>query len=105
VLEGPIENAGAVELYSGHRPVLLDAARSVLGIGSTFADAAATFWDAPRFAEAWASARPLYLLTTREPDRSIVATLPPRSTRLLFTHNGRWLYGRVPAVDAGPAPR
>jgi 4-amino-4-deoxy-L-arabinose transferase-like glycosyltransferase len=104
VLEGPIENAGAVEFYSGHRPVLLDAARSVLGIGATFADAAGTFWTAPRFAEAWASARPPYLLTTREPAQSIVASLPPRSARLLFAHNGRWLYGRVPA-DTGPASR
>ena len=105
VLEGPIENAGAVEFYSGHRPVLLDAARSVLGIGATFADAAETFWSAPRFAEAWASARPPYLLTTREPRQSIVASLPPRSVRLLFAHNGRWLYGRAPGGDAGPAPR
>jgi 4-amino-4-deoxy-L-arabinose transferase-like glycosyltransferase len=101
VLEGPIENAGAVEFYSGHRPVLLDAARSVLGIGATFADAAETFWTAPRFAEAWASARPPYLLTTREPARSIVGSLPPRSARLLFAHNGRWLYGRAPEAEPG----
>jgi len=105
VLEGPIENAGAVEFYSGHRPVLLDAARSVLGIGSTFADAAGTFWSAPRFAEAWASARPPYLLTTREPGRSIVGSLSRESARLLFAHNGRWLYGRAPAGAAAPAAR
>jgi hypothetical protein len=103
VLEGPIENAGAVEFYSGHRPVLLDAARSVLGIGSTFPDAADTFWAAPRLAEAWASPRPPYLLTTREPDRSVVATLPPGSARLLFAHNGRWLYGHAAAT--APAGR
>ncbi|MGH7386205.1 MAG: hypothetical protein ACREKG_13600, partial [Candidatus Rokuibacteriota bacterium] len=94
----PIENAGAVEFYSGHRPVLLDAARSVLGIGSTFADAAGTFWSARHFTEAWASARPPYLLTTREPHRSIAASLPTRSCRLLFAHNGRWLYGPVPTT-------
>jgi 4-amino-4-deoxy-L-arabinose transferase-like glycosyltransferase len=105
VLEGPIENAGAVEFYSGHRPVLLDADRSVLGIGATFADAAGTFWSAPHFAQAWASARPPYLLTTREPARSIVASLPPRSARVLFAHNGRWLYGRAPAGDAGAVAR
>jgi 4-amino-4-deoxy-L-arabinose transferase-like glycosyltransferase len=105
VVEGPIENVGAVEFYSGHRPVLLDAARSVLGIGSTFADAAGTFWSAPRFVEAWASARPPYLLTTREPGRSIVASLPAGSARLLFAHNGRWLYGRAPAGAAAPAAR
>src|SRR5581483_1422979 len=51
--------------------------RSVLGIGATFPDAADTFWTPTRFAEAWASARPPYLLTTREPTRSIVARLPP----------------------------
>jgi 4-amino-4-deoxy-L-arabinose transferase-like glycosyltransferase len=105
VLEGPIENAGAVEFYSGYRPVLLDAARSVLGIGATFTDAAGTFWSAPRFAEAWASPRPPYLLTTREPAQSIVASLPPRSARLLLAHNGRWLYGRAPAGDAGAPAR
>ena len=105
VLEGPIENAGAIEFYSGHRPVLLDAARSVLGIGSTFADAAETFWSAPRFVEAWSSARPPYLLTTREPGRSIVAAQPAAGVRLLFAHNGRWLYGRAPAGEAPAGSR
>jgi 4-amino-4-deoxy-L-arabinose transferase-like glycosyltransferase len=101
VLEGPIENAGAIEFYSGHRPVLLDAARSVLGIGATFPDAAETFWSTPRFVEAWAGHRPPYLLTTREPGRSIVASQPPAGVRLLFAHNGRWLYGRAADAAAG----
>lgn len=96
VLEGPIENAGAVELYSGHRPALLDSRRSVLGIGATFADAADTFWSPARFTAAWAGARPPYLLTTRAPAQSIVAQLPPDSVRLLVVQNGRWLYGRAP---------
>jgi 4-amino-4-deoxy-L-arabinose transferase-like glycosyltransferase len=95
VLEGPIENAAAVELYSGHRPVLLDGTRSVLGIGSTFPDAAASFWSAEAFRAAWASSRPPYLLTGREPGRSVVASLPPGSARLLVAHNGRWLYRRA----------
>ena len=99
VLEGPIENAGAVEFYSGHRPALLDGARSVLGIGSTFADAAPVFWSVARFTEAWASARPPYLLTTRAPERSVVTSLPPGSARLLVAHNGRWLYGRVRGAE------
>ncbi len=98
VLEGPIENAGAVELYSGHRPALLDGRRSVLGIGATFADAADTFWTPARFAAAWAAARPPYLLTTRAPAQSIVAQLPPDSVRLLALQNGRWLYGHAPAA-------
>ena len=98
VLEGPIENAGAVELYSGHRPALLDGRRSVLGIGATFADAAATFWTPARFTAAWAGARPPYLLTTRVPAQSIVAQLPPDSVRLLALQNGRWLYGHASAA-------
>lgn len=98
VLEGPIENAGAVELYSGRRPALLDGRRSVLGIGATFADAADTFWTPARFTAAWAGARPPYLLTTRAPAQSIVAQLPPDSVRLLALQNGRWLYGHAPAA-------
>jgi 4-amino-4-deoxy-L-arabinose transferase-like glycosyltransferase len=99
VVEGPIENAAAVELYSGHRPVLLDGTRSVLGIGSTFPDAAASFWSAEAFRAAWASPRPPYLLTGREAGRSIVSSLPPGSVRLLVAHNGRWLYRRAAAGE------
>ena len=98
VLEGPIENAGAVEFYSGHRPALLDAHRSVLGVGATFADAADTFWTPARFLEAWGSPRPPYLLTTRVPAQSVAAQLPPDSVHLLVAQNGRWLYGRAPAI-------
>lgn len=103
VIEGPLENAGAVEFYSGYRPVLLDGTRSVLGIGSTFPDAAETFWSAARFTEEWAAGRPLYLLTARSPEHTIAAGLPPGAVRLLLAHNGRWLYG--PAWAAPPSPR
>jgi hypothetical protein len=53
------------------------------------------FWSAEAFRAAWASSRPPYLLTGREPARSIVASLPPGSARLLVAHNGRWLYRRA----------
>jgi 4-amino-4-deoxy-L-arabinose transferase-like glycosyltransferase len=99
VLEGPIENAGAVELYSGRRPVLLDGTRSVLGIGATFPDAAASFWSTETFRAAWESPHPPYLLTTREAGRSIVGSLPPGSVRLLVADNGRWLYRRTAEGD------
>jgi hypothetical protein len=98
VLEGPIENAGAVEFYSGHRPGLLDARRSILGVGATFADAAPVFWSEARFLEAWSSPRPPYLLTTRVPAQSIAAQLPSGSVGLLAVQNGRWLYGHAPAA-------
>ena len=101
--EGPIENSGALEFYSGRRPVLVDARRSVLGIGATFPDAAGTFWTADELAAAWLSGRPILLVTAREPRRSVVSTLPPNRVRLLRAENGRWLYASVPA--AVPAPR
>ena len=95
VHEGPIEASGALELYSGRRPILLDGTRSVLGFGATFPDARETFWTADRFTEAWRSGRTTYLVTARSPDRSVIAALPPDRVRLLLGHNGRRLYVSV----------
>lgn len=99
VHEGPIEASGALELYSGRRPALLDGTRSVLGYGATFADGRETFWTAERFREAWLSGRTVYLVTLRAPERSVIAGLPPERVRLLLSHNGRRLY-----VSAGDQP-
>ena len=102
VHEGPIENSGALEWYSGRRPALLDARRSVLGIGATYPDAAETFWDAGDLARAWQSGRRVFLVTPRAPEQSTVASLPPGTAHLLEVRNGRWLYsnvGRRRAVD------
>jgi len=98
--EGAIENSGALEFYSGRRPVLVDARRSVLGIGATFPDAAGTFWTADELAAAWLSGRPILLVTSREPRRSVVSTLPSDRVRLLRAENGRWLYAPVPPAAA-----
>jgi 4-amino-4-deoxy-L-arabinose transferase-like glycosyltransferase len=103
VHEGPIEASAALELYSGRRPVLLDATRSVLGMGATFPDSAGMFWDRDRFSRAWLGGCPLILVTPRPPARSAVAGLPRDRVRLVLAHNGRWLYRSVPAPGA-PAP-
>jgi hypothetical protein len=95
VHEGPIENSGALELYSGRRPALLDARRSVLGMGATYPDAAETFWDAGDLARAWQSGRRVFLVTPRAPERSAVASLSPGTAHLLEVRNGRWLYSNV----------
>jgi hypothetical protein len=97
VHEGPIEASGALELYSGRRPALLDGTRSVLGFGATFADARETFWTAERFTAAWLSGGTTYLVTPRAPERSVIAALPPDRVRLLLQHNGRRLYVSVGA--------
>jgi 4-amino-4-deoxy-L-arabinose transferase-like glycosyltransferase len=96
VHEGPLENSGALELYSGVRPVLVEGRRSVLGIGSTFPEAAETFWAADRLTREWLSSRPILLVTTREPDRSLVARMPRGRVHLLTSRQGRWLWSNVP---------
>jgi 4-amino-4-deoxy-L-arabinose transferase-like glycosyltransferase len=101
VLEGPIEQAGAIEFYSGRRPVFVDGRRSVLGFGATFAEAAEAFWDRDRFVREWLSPRPLLLLTARPPAASVVGALAPDRLRLLIAHNGRRLYVNA-AADAAP---
>lgn len=95
VHEGPIENSGALELYSGRRPVLVDARRSVLGMGSTFPDSGGVFWTKDQLRDAWLSGRPLLLVTPRDPAHSVVATLPADRVKLLSAESGRWLYASV----------
>jgi len=88
--EGPIENAGALEWYSGRRPVIVDGRRSVLGFGATRPEARATFWDAGELTRAWPGPREVWLLTGRAPERSVVARLT--GARLVATGGGRRLY-------------
>ena len=95
--EGPIENSGALELYAGRRPILVDARRSVLGMGATFADSAPVFWTAEELHNAWLSGRQILLVTPRDPLHSVVATLPRHRVKLLGMENGRWLYASVTA--------
>jgi hypothetical protein len=97
--EGPLENSGALEFYSGRRPVLVDARRSVLAMGATFPDAAGSFWTAEELRAAWLSGRPIVLVTPREPERSVVSSLPGARVRLVRAENGRWLYASVPGGD------
>jgi 4-amino-4-deoxy-L-arabinose transferase-like glycosyltransferase len=95
--EGPIEQSGALEFYSGRRPVLVDATRSVLGFGARFSDAAELFWDRERLAREWRSGRPLLLVTPRPPGQSAADALPRERVRLVLAHNGRRLFESVPA--------
>jgi 4-amino-4-deoxy-L-arabinose transferase-like glycosyltransferase len=90
VHEGPIENSGALEWYSGRRPVIVDGRRSVLGFGATRPEAAATFWDAARLELAWRGSRRVWVVTGRPPEQSLVAPLP--GARLVTATGGRSLY-------------
>ncbi|MGH7354515.1 MAG: ArnT family glycosyltransferase [Candidatus Rokuibacteriota bacterium] len=89
VHEGPIENSGALEWYSGRRPVLLDGRRSVLGFGATLADAPDVFWDEARLAVVWRDQR-VWLVTGRPREQSVTRSLP--GARLVTSAGGRRLY-------------
>ncbi|PYM80219.1 MAG: hypothetical protein DME09_19830 [Candidatus Rokuibacteriota bacterium] len=94
--EGPIENSGALEFYSGVRPVIVDGTRSVLGFGATFPDARETFWDTARLRREWTGRRRLFLVSTRRGDEGVVAALPPGRVRLILETGGRRLYANEP---------
>jgi 4-amino-4-deoxy-L-arabinose transferase-like glycosyltransferase len=97
VHEGPIENSGALEFYSGRRPILLDATRSVLGFAATLPESRETFWDASRLQWEWCAKRRILLVTPRTPLASVVDRLPEGSARLLVADSGRRLYTSVPS--------
>jgi 4-amino-4-deoxy-L-arabinose transferase-like glycosyltransferase len=90
VHEGPLENSGALEWYSGRRARIVDGRRSVLGFGATRPDARDVFWDRARLAAAWAGGARVWLVTARPEERSVVAALPGR--RLIASAAGRRLY-------------
>jgi 4-amino-4-deoxy-L-arabinose transferase-like glycosyltransferase len=88
--EGPIENSGALEWYSGRRPVLVDGRRSVLGFGAERPESRDLFWDAARLRQAWTSGRRVWVVSVRSPAHSLVAELP--GARLLGVAGGRALW-------------
>ncbi len=88
--EGPIENSGALEWYSGRRPVIVDGQRSVLGFGAERPESRDLFWDAARLREAWTSGRRVWVVSVRSPTQSMVAALP--GARLLGVAGGRALW-------------
>lgn len=88
VHEGPLENSGALEWYSGRRPVIVDGRRSVLAFGATLDGVA--FWDRAQLLEAWPGERRVWMVTTRAPDHSVAADLP--GARLVAAGGGRRLY-------------
>ena len=93
VHEGPLENSGALEWYTGHRPVIVDGRRSVLAFGALRPEARDVFWDAARLAKAWEAGR-VWVVSVRPPAASVVARLP--GARLVFASGGRWLWVNEP---------
>ena len=90
VHEGPLENSGALEWYSGVRPVIVDGGRSVLAFGASRPESAEAFWDAARLAVVWRGERRVWLVTGRRPAASLIGTLP--AARLIASGGGRRLY-------------
>ncbi len=94
VHEGPIENSGALEWYSGRRPVIVDGRRSVLAFGALRPEARDLFWDAARLTETWLSGRRVWVVSVRSAERSVVASLP--GAMLVAVAGGRRLWVNEP---------
>jgi 4-amino-4-deoxy-L-arabinose transferase-like glycosyltransferase len=90
VHEGPIENSGALEWYSGRRSVIVDGRRSVLGFGATQPESRDVFWNRARLADAWSGGGRVWLVTGRPDAQSVVAALP--APQLVASAGGRRLY-------------
>jgi hypothetical protein len=89
VHEGPLENSGALEWYSGRRAVIVDGRRSVLAFGALRPEARDVFWDRTRLEQAWGGGR-VWVVSVRAPAASVVAGLP--GARLVAASGGRWLW-------------
>src|SRR5439155_371834 len=90
VHEGPLENSGALEWYTGHRPVIVDGRQSVLAFGALRPEARDVFWDAARLERAWGGGSRVWVVSLRAPGASVVTRLP--GARLVAASGGRWLW-------------
>ena len=94
VHEGPLENSGAL-LLTVDRPVyVVEGLQSNLAFGATFPEARRLFWSAARLQQTWAAPGRCFLVSTVDPDRSVVSTLRP--AHLLARAGGRSLYSNKP---------
>jgi 4-amino-4-deoxy-L-arabinose transferase-like glycosyltransferase len=93
--EGPLENSASV-LLSIRQPVrIVNGRQSNLAFGATFPEARARFWTGAQLQEEWTKPGRRFLISTVDPARSVVRTLPPASLHTLVHAGGRWLYANV----------
>ncbi len=95
VHEGPLENSASALIVLGRPVAVVNGRQSNLAFGATFPEAKDVFWDPPRLRIAWAAAGRHYLLSTVEPEKSVVRSLPPESVHLIAEAGGRWLYSNM----------
>ncbi len=94
-VEGPLENSASALIVLGRRVAVVNGLQSNLAFGATFPEAKDVFWDPPRLRTAWAAAGRHWLLSTVEPEKSVVRSLPPESVHLIAEAGGRWLYSNM----------
>jgi 4-amino-4-deoxy-L-arabinose transferase-like glycosyltransferase len=102
VHEGAIAASASILLVVP-RPV-----RVVNGLYSNLArgalpDTRDTFWDSPRFEQAWSSPGRHFLISAVDPARSVVRALPPSGVHLIAEAGGRRLYSNL--ADQGAEVR
>jgi 4-amino-4-deoxy-L-arabinose transferase-like glycosyltransferase len=95
--EGPLETTASLVLRMDRPVRIVDGLQSNLAFGSTFPEARDLFWDVPQLAAAWQEPRRIFLVTGRDPVRSVVRTLPQDRVHLVGGAGGRWLYSNAPS--------
>ena len=93
--EGPLENTASLVLRVDRPVRIVDGLQSNLAFGSTFPEARDLFWDAPRLLAAWSGPRRVFLVSGRDPARSVVRGLPEGRVHLLARAGGRSLYSNL----------
>lgn len=93
--EGPLENSASVLLSIDQHVRVVNGVRSNLAFGATFPEARDRFWNGARLQEEWTRPGRRFLITSVDPARSVVRTLPPGSVHTIMRAGGRWLYANV----------
>jgi 4-amino-4-deoxy-L-arabinose transferase-like glycosyltransferase len=95
VHEGPVENSASALIVLRRPVAVVNGLQSNLAFGATFPEARDVFWDSPRLQTAWAAPGRHWLLSTVQPERSVVRSLPAGRVHLIAQSGGRWLYSNM----------
>lgn len=96
VHEGSLEYSGALPLYAGRRILLVDGRRGDLEFASRLPEAQGMFLERAEFARLWHGQQRVFLVTQRDPTRSVLTTVPRDSVHKVGLYGSRFLYANQP---------
>jgi hypothetical protein len=95
VHEGAIAASGSILLVVPRPVRVVNGLYSNLARGGALPDTRDTFWDSPRFEQAWSSPGRHFLISAVDPARSVVRALPASQVHLIAEAGGRRLYSNL----------